>query len=214
MELKGVSYYWEEVDKKRFGQALAWFERRIFRKVSKNLTIGDCLDVGGGVGSKFPVNCESYMLIDKDDAAITRFQEEHPGKKFIFGDFLTIDFKQKYDLILMIQLFTESENIADVVLKAHSLLNDNGLLLFTATNKNSYKGLLYRSKGVAYKTSYYQLKKFLSTLKSSSIKYYGYGWLPFRRDSNSILIPLLKWVDVLFGKFVSISPWLLVELRK
>ncbi len=207
-------YYWEEVDKKRFGQALKWFERRIFQKVSKGLEINSCLDVGGGAGLKFPVSQGNYTLVEINKAAIALFRQRYPSGNIIEGDFLSLDFKQKYDLILMIQLTADFERIKKAVLKAQALLNDNGLLLFTATNKNSYKGLLYRSDGYAYKASYCQFKEFLSKLKAASVKYYGYGWLPFRRDSNSILIPFLKWFDVLLGKFVSVSPWLLVVLRK
>jgi hypothetical protein len=209
-----MSYYWEQCDKKRFGQALKWFERRVFKQVSKRFEISSCLDIGGGAGGKFPVSRENYTLVEMDEEAIELFRQKYPHGNIIKGDFLAIDFKQKYDLILMIQLTADFECIKKAVLKAYSLLNYNGLLLFTVTNKNSYKGLLYRSDSYAYQASCYQLKEFLSRLDATEIKYYGYGWLPFRRDSDSILIPFLKWLDVVLGKLVSISPWLLVVLRK
>jgi len=209
-----MSYYWEQCDKKRFGQSLKWFERRVFKQVSKGLEINSCLDIGGGAGGKFPVSRENYTLVEMDEEAIELFRQKYPHGNIIKGDFLAIDFKQKYDLILMIQLTADFECIKKAVLKAYSLLNYNGLLLFTVTNKNSYKGLLYRSDSYAYQASCYLLKEFLSRLDATEIKYYGYGWLPFRRDSDSILIPFLKWLDVVLGKLVSISPWLLVVLRK
>lgn len=208
-----MSYYWEEVDKKKFGKSLKWFERRIFAQVIGKRPIQSCLDVGGGAGHKFPVDCEDYTLVEMEPAAIAIFRDRYPGGHFIEGDFLTFNFEREYDLILMIQLSTDAEYIRKMVTKAYSLLRKDGLILFTATNKNSYKGLLY-SKGYAYKESYSALKKFLKTFGASSIRYYGYGWLPFRRDSNSILIPLLKWIDVVFGKFVSLSPWLLIVVKK
>jgi hypothetical protein len=208
-----VSYYWEEVDKKRFGKSLKWFERRIFAQVIGKRPIQSCLDVGGGAGHKFPVDCEDYTLVEMEPEAIAIFRDRYPWGHFIEGDFLTFNFEKKYDLILMIQLSTDAECIRKMVTKAYSLLAENGLMLFTATNKNSYKGLLY-SKGYGYQDSYPALKKFLKTLGASSISYYGYGWLPFCRDSDSLLIPLLKWIDIVIGRFVSLSPWLLIIVKK
>lgn len=208
-----MSYYWEEVDKKRFGKSLKWFERRIFAQVIGKRPIQSCLDVGGGAGHKFPVDCEDYTLVEMEPAAIAIFRDRYPGGHFIEGDFLTFNFEKKYDLILMIQLSTGAKCIRKMVTKAYSLLRKDGLMLFTTTNKNSYKGLLY-SKGYGYQESYSALKKFLEALGASSISYYGYGWLPFRRDSDSILIPLLKWIDIVIGRFVSLSPWLLIIVKK
>lgn len=208
-----MSYYWEEVDKKRFGKALKWFERRIFAQVIGNRLIQSCLDVGGGAGHKFPVDCEDYTLVEMEPEAIAIFRDRYPAGHFIEGDFLTFNFEKKYDLILMIQLSTDAECIRKIVTKAYSLLAENGLMLFTATNKNSYKGLLY-SKGCGYQDSYPALKKFLKALGASSISYYGYGWLPFHRDSDSLLIPLLRWIDIVIGRFVSMSPWLLIVVKK
>jgi ubiquinone/menaquinone biosynthesis C-methylase UbiE len=208
-----VSYYWEEVDKKRFGKSLKWFERRIFAQVIGKRPIQSCLDVGGGAGHKFPVDCEDYTLVEMEPAAIAIFRDRYPGGHFIEGDFLTFNFEREYDLILMIQLSTDAKCIRKMVTKAYSLLRKDGLMLFTTTNKNSYKGLLY-SKGYGYQDSYPALKKFLKTFRASSIKHYGYGWLPFRRDSDCFLIPLLKWIDIVLGKFVSFSPWLLIVVKK
>lgn len=208
-----MSYYWEEVDKKRFGKSLKWFERKIFARVIGNRSIQSCLDIGGGAGHKFPVNCKDYTLVEMEREAIAIFQDRYPEGHFIESDFLAFNFEKKYDLILMIQLSADAECIRKMAAKAYSLLTENGLMIFTATNKNSYKGLLY-SKGYGYQESYSALKKFLKTLGASSVSCYGYGWLPFRRDSNSILIPILKWIDIVLGKFVSLSPWLLIVVKK
>jgi SAM-dependent methyltransferase len=208
-----VSYYWEEVDKKRFGKSLKWFERRIFARVIRNRRIQSCLDVGGGAGHKFPVDCEDYTLVEMETEAVAIFRDRYPGGHYIEGDFLTFNFEKKYDLILMIQLSADAECIRKMVTKAYSLLTENGVMLFTATNKNSYKWLFY-SKGYGYQESYPALKKYLETLGASSISYYGYGWLPFHRDSDSILIPMLKSIDIFLGKFVSLSPWLLIVVKR
>jgi ubiquinone/menaquinone biosynthesis C-methylase UbiE len=208
-----VSYYWEEVDKKRFGKSLKWFERRIFAREVGNRPIRSCLDVGGGAGHKFPVNCKDYTLVEMEPEAIAIFRDRYPGGHFIEGDFLALNLEKKYDLILMIQLSTDAEHINQMVAKAYSLLCEGGLMLFTTSNKNSYKGLLY-SEGYGYKESYPALKKFIETLGASSVKYYGYGWLPFLRNSDFILIPILKWIDIVLGKFVSISPWLFIVVKK
>ncbi len=208
-----MSYYWEEVDKKRFGKSLKWFERRIFARVIGNRPIQSCLDIGGGAGHKFPVNCKDYTLVEMEPEAIAIFRDRYPGERFIEGDFLAFNFEKKYDLILMVQLSADAECIRKMVTKAYSLLAGGGSIFFTTTNKDSYKGLLY-SKGYGYQESYPALKKFLKTLGASSISCYGYGWLPFRRNSDSILIPILKWIDIVFGKFVSLSPWILVIVKK
>ena len=208
-----MSYYWEEVDKKRFGKSLKWFERRIFAREVGNRPIRSCLDVGGGAGHKFPVNCKDYTLVEMEPEAIAIFRDRYPGGHFIEGDFLALNLEKKYDLILMIQLSTDAEHINQMVAKAYSLLCEGGLMLFTTSNKNSYKGLLY-SEGYGYKESYPELKKFIETLSALSVKYYGYGWLPFRRNSDCFLIPLLKWIDIVLSKFVSISPWLFVVVKK
>lgn len=208
-----MSYYWEEVDKKRFGKSLKWFERRIFARIIGNRPIQACLDIGGGAGHKFPVNCKDYTLVEMEPEAVAIFRDRYPAGHCVEGDFLAFNFEKKYDLILMVQLSTDAESIRKMVTKAYSLLSDNGLMVFTSTNKNSYKGLLY-SEGYGYQEPYSALKKFLKSLGASSIRCYGYSWLPFRRNSDSILIPMLKWIDIVLGKFVSLSPWLLIIVKK
>jgi ubiquinone/menaquinone biosynthesis C-methylase UbiE len=208
-----MSYMWEEVERKRYSKSLKWFERRTFAKAMGICQVNSCLDIGGGVGHRFPVNCENYTLIEKDLEAIAIFRDKYPKGHFIEGDFLTLNLEKKYDVILMVQLSTDAEHINKMVAKAYSLLCEGGLMLFTTSNKNSYKGLLY-SKGYAYQDSYTSWRKFLEALSVSSVSYYGYGWLPFRRDSDCFLIPLLKWIDIVLGKFVSISPWLLIVVKK
>jgi ubiquinone/menaquinone biosynthesis C-methylase UbiE len=205
---------WEEVEKKRYSKALKWFEQRTLVKALGNSGRNSCLDIGGGFGHRFPVNCENYTLLEMDPEAIAIFRRNFPEGRFIEGDFLTLNFKEKYDVILMVQLSTDAEHINKMVAKAYSLLNEEGMILFTTTNKSSYKGLLYSTGWYGYQEPYSALKKFLKTLRASSIKYYGYGWPPFRRDSDSILIPMLKWIDVVLGKFVSISPWLFIVVKK
>jgi SAM-dependent methyltransferase len=208
-----MTYYWEEVDRKNFGKALKWFERRIFSQVIGNNPIQSCLDVGGGTGHKFPMNCEEYTLIEKDPAAIAIFREKYPTERFIESDFLTCNFDKKYDLILMVQLSADADYIQKMAAKAYMLLRENGMLVFTTTNKNSYKGWLY-SKGYAYQNSYTAWRKFLTSFGASSVCFYGYGWLPFCRNSDCFLIPLLKWIDSVLCRFVSYSPWLLIVVKK
>jgi ubiquinone/menaquinone biosynthesis C-methylase UbiE len=209
-----MPYMWEEVEKKRYSKALKWFEQRTLVKAIGDYRRNSCLDVGGGFGHRFPVNCENYTLLEIDPEAIAIFRRNCPEGHFIEGDFLALNIDKKYDVIIMVQLSTDAEHINKMVAKAYSLLSEGGMILFTTTNKSSYKGLLYSTGWYGYQEPYSALKKFLTTLGASSIKYYGYGWLPFRRDSDSILIPMLKWIDVVLGKFVSISPWLFIVVKK
>jgi hypothetical protein len=175
-----------------------------------------CLDVGGGSGKLFSLCYHSYTLNETDTEAIQRFRELGHEGNVIEGDFLNTEIASRFDLILIIQPMEGGERFRNMLLKAFSILEVNGILCFTFSNRNSYKGVWRRAtRGqYAYGATHHEIRSFISSLRPSRVTYRGYAWLPFKRDSDAIAIPALKYWDLFLGRIVSISPWVFAAVYK
>jgi len=83
-------------------------------------------------------------------------------------------------------------------------------------NKSSFKAKIKGLKGKSYLHSYNSFVQ--SLLKTGLVMkaQLGYNWLPFGRISQSGFVPLLAWLERVFGlrKVYRYSPWVMMHVVK
>lgn len=103
--------------------------------------------------------------------------------------------------------------------EAMRVLKNNGILYLSVTNKQSYKGLIYKifSKGlISYKYSIGNFKEILAKNSLEILFICGYAWMPFNRASNSSFVTILNYLEKVLSlnKLTSLSPWVYMVIRK
>ena len=220
---------WEKVALTRWGAYLSDVEQRAILQAQK---------LAGAPASALEVGCEggrwSLMLAqmgwkmtctDVNQEALAVCQKRvraancilvEPGSKTIpCGSNL-------FDLLLCIEVapVIQSDWFVD---EAHRVLKNGGVLVGVNWNRISPRGLLVRSarrmglaRGDFYKVSYPRLRSRLLAAQFRIVHEEGFCWGPFKRDSNSSLIPLFVKLERLLQltKIVSVSPWIVFIARK
>ena len=106
--------------------------------------------------------------------------------------------------------------------KVSNSLNDSGIIIFTFVNQQSIKSFIkkafFNNSGTYY-PGYTSLKNYLKIFEDNSLRVLdikGIGWLPFKINSNSFLIPYcIKFINVLrLNKWISGSPEIIVCVGK
>jgi hypothetical protein len=102
------------------------------------------------------------------------------------------------------------------------VLKDRGVAVFTLNNRNSYRGQLANLKSwmkrdeIFYPRSYSSICKQLLEYKFDIVDCHGFGWFPFRRFSNSRLIPfsakIEKWLQLRY--LPAWSPWVVFVCQR
>ena len=106
--------------------------------------------------------------------------------------------------------------------KVHGLLKKNGIFIFTATNKNSWRTILQKIKDKNepnYNYSIYSLndyKKIISKTNFTIDALQGFLWIPCKINSNSRFVEIFARIEKLFqlNKFYAQSPWLIFAVKK
>jgi 2-polyprenyl-3-methyl-5-hydroxy-6-metoxy-1,4-benzoquinol methylase len=178
------------------------------------------LDLGGGSGRfALPLVMEGYdvTVVDLDSNAIELCKKRGVPKSYCIDirDFKSINF----DIVLAIELFLVTS--PKVVLEVASRkLSKNGLLIFTATNKDSWRYKLHNLKTNKSKNygelSVSEFQNLIAESGFSIIDIKGFNWMPFKVNSNNILIPLISKLESFFRlyKWLGQSPWILFAVKK
>ena len=103
--------------------------------------------------------------------------------------------------------------------EAARVLRPGGLYVGTFWNRRSYRGLkhLFASTGHDYYAHPYPLwRADMRTRGFTFLHEEGYCWLPFRRDSDSLLIPAATGIERALGlhRLPGLSPWVFCIARK
>jgi SAM-dependent methyltransferase len=98
-------------------------------------TFENYLEIGAGLGAFSQVvrpYVKNMTLLDFSEEAAAALKERFQGNaKVLSADFMEQPFSQKYDLVVTFEVLEHIQNDMAFLEKIHSLLNDDGVLLFS-----------------------------------------------------------------------------------
>lgn len=220
---KPLKYLWDEDNplgyKNRMGLYKTKRELEFIKSCLPNHKL-EILDIGGGSGRfALPLSKLNHdvTIIDISKDAIDLAKQKGLMKSYCIN---LIDFAGKeYDVALVIELFLVTE--PDEVFKnANRLIKKRGILIFVCTNSQSWRYKLHNLR--KHKTpnyDNYNLSQYIELLFKNGfvvIKIEGFNWMPFRVNSNNILIPFLEKIEKCFmlNQWLHQSPWFLIACKK
>lgn len=185
------------------------------------------LDIGGGSG-RFAIPLKELghdvTVIDLNEHAIKLLKSKNPSINCINDDFLAwkTNHRNNYDLVLAIEVLLYVKNWHAFFSKVYNLLSNDGLFIFTATNKNSWRTILQKIKDrnqPDYGYSIYSYETYKKIIRETNFvieKEIGFLWIPFKINSNSKFVDIFAWIEkkLKFNKFLHQSPWLLFAVKK
>jgi SAM-dependent methyltransferase len=107
--------------------------------------------------------------------------------------------------------------------EAHRTLATGGLIVGVTLNKHSLRGLLVRARKLRgasghdhYQRSYGAWKQHAKAHGFRILYERGFCWFPFRRDSNSALVPAATRVEqaLRLSRLPALSPWVIFIAEK
>ena len=189
------------------------------------------LDIGGGDGRYSALATElghAPTLLEYESAPLEIFREREADAPAIRASGLELPVRDAvFDAALTIEVPEcvtgyEGNNLRFFA-EVNRVLKPGGTFIFTAHNKDSY---IARLKSLArnrpdYEVRYYSdnvedYKRKLNDASFDVVQCLGYRWVPFTRDSNAALIPMLGWIENALGmrRLSGYSPWLFFVARK
>ena len=137
----------------------------------------------------------------------------------IRGDANKQPFKEScFDCVVSIET-VDYLDAKDFFKECSRVLRKGGFLLFTSANKHSYKKYIHRvlsSYRTFYRYSFDEIRSYLEEKGFEVKKCIGYNWIPFKRNSNSILLGLFEFLENILrlNHFHRISPGVFFIAKK
>ncbi len=222
--------YWERISECRWGQYVSEIEHRAILTAHNMLgKPSQALEVGceGGRWSHL-LSTLGWQLTctDVSDRALEVCKQRIPAAKCVLvhpGDKILPCDTKAVDLLLCIEVTAVAE--AEWFLpEAARVLRPGGLLVSMITNRTSARGFAYRAmtafdhdrkefsgESGIYSKSYRSMERRLNYAGFEVVYREGMCWLPFSRESNSPLVPVLTSMERTLGlrKLPALSPWVM-----
>jgi len=229
--------YWERVAQNRWGQYVTGRELAALRSVLGRTSPGTALEVGceGGRWSVL-MHDRGWRVVctDVDAISLARCQARIPDARCIHvspeDETLPVGTGEA-QLVLVYEVHQVIES-AWFIPEAARVLSPGGALVCSYWNPFSLRGAVYRllarvrasqvRDGVKRFQDYYRgpaYRTFRSALRTHGFRVVleeGICWFPFRRASNSALVPVAVGAEKALGlrRLPTVSPWVLcVALR-
>jgi len=224
---------WENIaSKTRYGRYASEIERRAILKANSMVTSpATALEIGceGGRWSKL-LSDFGWRLIctDIDQRSLNICRERIPTAMCVHvspDDSKIPCDTESLGLVLCIQVGPVIH--ADwFIEEAFRVLQKEGLIVGVIWNRSSWRGLLYHSipalrvRGstywYGYPFSYPEWRKRFCKRGFTMVYEEGYGWPPFRRSSNALIVPVAARIERYLGlrKLVSLSPMIVFIAQK
>ncbi len=183
------------------------------------------LDVGGGSGRfAIPIHNLGYEItvLDNNKEALDILSNKNSQIQTVHCNFMEYKSDLKYDIILAIEVLIYINDWDLFFSKIDNLLNNNGRFIFSTINTHSWRFFLRKLYHRFNDHSYFKyhsledINSFLSkyTLKVETVE--GFYWLPFKLNSNNLLIEFFIYIEKLLKlkKYISQSPWLMISIIK
>lgn len=212
--------HWEMAAKTRMGKYLTKTEKDfIFKAVdfSKTQLV---LDVGAESGrvSLFALNTKtSVVSIDIDTVSLRRLKQRTKQAFIVAADARKLPFKDGvFDATFMIEVLDYIPELEDALNECHRTLTPNSSSVLSFGNKSSFKAKIKGLKGKSYLHSYKSVMQSLFKTGFTIKAQLGYNWLPFGRISQNAMVPVLAWLEWVFGlrKVKRYSPWVMMHVVK
>lgn len=227
METNKDSWFWDRYNATRIGLYLTKIEGQFIENVFTRYGYPrNLLDIGAGSG-RFAVPLYrkgvKVVALDKDILPLQILSEKESEIQSIIGDASHhLPFKDStFDCILCIELPTiETSTRFSSFKECHRVLNNKGLLLLTAANKNSYKGLiknnLRKNDKWKYFSSYRQTVEHLTALGFRLKSAQGFYWILGSRRCDSKFISVFSYLENILKlhKLPALSPCILFTVEK
>ena len=225
MRVKEV-YHWDVDNTKAYNNKMGRYKTQyvldfINRYAKSSMRV---LDVGGGSG-RFALPLyekgNDILVVEKNKAAVDILSSRCPEIECIIGDFNDLEFDEaeKFDLIILIEVLLYFKDWSKTLRKLYGLLKDDGVIIFTATNANSWRFLskiIFKDE-IDY--TILSIKEYKVILKQSDFvtdQIEGFLWIPCKLNSNSIFVNIFSFIEktLRLNRFIAQSPWLLFAIRK
>lgn len=185
------------------------------------------LDIGGGSG-RFAIPLKNsgheVTVLDLSEPALKMLKARNPEISCVNSDFMHWEPNTSiaYDIVLAIEVLLYIKDWIAFFYKVQSLLKSDGIFIFTATNKSSWRTMLQKIKDrnqPDYKYSifvYSKYKQIISHANFNIDSVNGFLWIPCKINSNSKLVDLFYWAEkkMRLNKFIGQSPWFIFAVKK
>ena len=220
--------YWEKVASTRWGDYITNIHKRAILRAHDLSIFGKpatALEIGceGGRWSKLLTDLGwSMICTDINEKTLALCKKRIPTANCILvrSDENTLPCEsESVGLLLCIEVCPVIQ--ADwFIREAFRILQNAGLIVGVFYNRLSFRGFFVHtiSKGKFdyYKLSYPSWRRKLLDSGYSILYEEGYCWFPFRRASNSVLVPYFARLEKCLGlcKLPRISPWIVFIAQK
>lgn len=225
------SFHWDVVNVRAMGQYLTRVEGCFIQQsLARRPRPQFVLDIGGGSG-RFAVPLHEaghqVLVLDVDATPLRILARSAPGigRALVSGriDELPIA-DDSVDCVLCIEV-PVLDDPTSFLAACRRMLRTGGLVIFTAHNRRSYKGLLKhlashrnerRYYGETYLHTTSQIRAQLRASGFSLLRERGFNWIPFTRDADTRLVWAAARLEraLGLGRLLGWSPWVLVAAQK
>lgn len=217
-------YFWDRANATAMGSYLTRVEGRfIARCLAQYPSVRTILDVGGGSGRfALPLATQGYEVFVTDASMVPLRVLKHkaPAIPCARVDSVGVQLSiadGSVDCVLCIEVPALVDHARWFFPECRRILRAGGLLILTAHNRHSYKGITKRLMArdqQFYSVSHEQLRRRLNGNGFAIVREQGFNWAPVTRTSNSRLIMatalLEECLRTVFDRMPALSPWLLV----
>jgi ubiquinone/menaquinone biosynthesis C-methylase UbiE len=212
--------HWEMAAKTRMGKYLTKVETGFITKAVDFSKTEMVLDVGAESGrvSLFALDTKtSVVSIDIDIVSLRRLKQRTKQAAIVAADARKLPFKDGvFDAEFWIEVLDYIPEFEDALNECKRTLKPQSPSVLSFGNQSSFKAKIKGLKGKSYLHSYRNAVQAL--LKTGFIvkAQLGYNWLPFGRISQNPIVPVLAWLEWVFGlrKIKRFSPWVMIHVVK
>jgi len=221
---------WDRIARTRWGSYITEVEKRVILKandLAKGSTATTALDVGcgGGRWSKLLVDLGWDIVctdIEPDRLAICQRRVPTAECILVDKDDTTLPCEtETLGLLLCIEVIRVIRNDWFIA-EAFRVLHRGGLVVGVFENKLSFRGYFHhlvssvRGGFDFYKVAYPSWRSKFCKQGFKMIYEEGMCWFPFKRDSNSPLVPMFTQIERYLGvrRLPSVSPWVVFVAQK
>ena len=219
-----MAYQWDIDNPRTYNSRMGKYRTKIeFDFICDSLTRQvSILDIGGGSGRfAIPLHDAGHdvTVIDKNGEAIELLNGRCPNIRCLVEDFEATRVSQKYDFILSIEVLDYFKDWSSVFRTIYGLLNEDGLFVFTATNKSSWRTIARNLIRDDYGYTQMSAREYLRFVEDSSFvvqRCTGFSWIPLGVGSNSRLVSVFANLErgLRLNRWIAQSPHLLFAVRK